>query len=158
MSDQTADIKPFTLMLMSNLQSGATEARVYHAAQVDTARAQVDAQHAKEVARLTAERDTAQQEIQTLEEGLTWALDALEAMMRDSPLPPLPSEAPMTETPTDVTAILARPMRVALAAYYDAKRALAQVEADDHALMGRTVRVLTDAEVLDAYERMLGRR
>ena len=153
MSDQTADIKPFTLMLMSNLQSGATEARVYHAAQVDTARAQVDAQHAKEVARLTAERDTAQQEIQTLEEGLTWALDALEEMMRDSPLPPLPSEAPMTETPTDTTF-----ERAALVAHYDAKRALAQVEADDHALMGRTVRVLTDAEVLDAYERMLGRR
>ena len=64
----------------------------------------------------------------------------------------------MTETPTDVTAIFARPMRVALAAYYDAKRALTQVEADDHALMGRTVRVMTDAEVLDAYERMLGRR
>lgn len=153
MSDQTADIKPFTLMLMSNLQSGATEARVYHAAQVDTARAQVDAQHAKEVARLTAERDTAQQEIQTLEEGLTWALDALEEMMRDSPLPPLPSEAPMTDTPTDTTF-----ERAALVAHYDAKRALAQVEADDHALMGRTVRVLTDAEVLDAYERMLGRR
>jgi len=66
--------------------------------------------------------------------------------------------APMIETPTDVTAILARPMRVALVAYYDAKRALAQTKADDHALMGRTVRVLTDAEVLDEYERMLGRR
>jgi hypothetical protein len=63
----------------------------------------------------------------------------------------------MIETPTDVTAILARPMRVALAAYYDAARALAQTQADDHALMGRTVRVLTDAEVIDEYERMLGR-
>lgn len=63
----------------------------------------------------------------------------------------------MTEIPTDVTTTLARPMRVALAAYYDAKRALAQVEADDHALMSRTVRVLTDAEVLDEYQRMLGR-
>ena len=64
----------------------------------------------------------------------------------------------MTEIPTDVTAILARPMRVALAAYYDAKRALAQTKADDAALMGRTVRVLTDAEVLDEYQRMLGRQ
>jgi|GEM_PF-6146041 len=71
---------------------------------------------------------------------------------------PLPSEAPMTETPTDVTAVLARPMRVALAAYYEAKRALAQTQADEMAVMGRTVRVLTDAAVLDEYERMLGRR
>jgi len=64
----------------------------------------------------------------------------------------------MTETPTDVTAVLARPMRVALAAYYEAKRALAQTQADEMAVMGRTVRVLTDAAVLDEYERMLGRR
>ena len=64
----------------------------------------------------------------------------------------------MTETPTDTTAILARPMRVALVAYYDAKRALAQSKADDAALMARTVRVLTDAEVIDEYQRMLGRR
>jgi hypothetical protein len=214
MSDQTPwDIRPFTLMLMSDCQSGATEATVYHAADVDAARQQVDAQHAEElqaernlrlscldmaeqeverlkaqhvealaakdrelanvrnakmlvtwggadavVATLVAERDAAQQEIQTLQEGLTWALDALEERMRNSPTPPLPSEAPMTETPTDVTAILARPMRVALAAYYDAKRALAQTKADDAALMGRTVRMLTDAEVIDEYERMLGRR
>jgi hypothetical protein len=64
----------------------------------------------------------------------------------------------MTETPTDVTATLADTMRVALAAYYDAKRALAQTQADDHALMGRTVRVLTDAEVIDEYYRMLARQ
>jgi len=64
----------------------------------------------------------------------------------------------MTETPTDVTASLARPMRVALAAYYEAKRALAQTKADEMAVVGRTVRLLTDAEVLDAYEQMLGRR
>ena len=147
MSDQTADIKPFTLMLMSNLQSGATEARVYHAAQVDTARAQVDAQHAKEVARLTAERDTAQQEIQTLEEGLTWALDALEEMMRDSPLPPLPSEAPMTDTPTDTTF-----ERAALVAHYDLQRASYQLQADKMAMLGRTVRVLRDADVIDEYK------
>jgi len=66
----------------------------------------------------------------------------------------------MTEIPTDVTTPLAdtmRVVRVALAAYYDAKRALAQVKADDHALMGRTVRVLTDAEVVDEYQRLLGR-
>lgn len=199
MSDQTADpwdIKPFTLMLMSDLQSGATETAVYHAAEVDAARQQVDAHHAAEIAdcerqidaacvdiealraqRSTedggttdthevvqelrdtrAERDDAQQEIQTLQEGLTWALDALEEMMRNSPTPPLTSEAPMTEIPTDVTATLARPMRVALAAYYDAKRALAQTKADDAALMARTVRVLTDAEVIDKYYQMLGRR
>jgi hypothetical protein len=77
--------------------------------------------------------------------------------MLDSPLPPLLSEAQMTEIPTDVTAILASSMRVALVAYYDAKRALAQTQADDHALMGRTVRVLTDTDVLDEYQR-LGRR
>ena len=64
----------------------------------------------------------------------------------------------MIETPTDATEILARPMRVALAAYYDAKCALAQSKADDAALMARTVRVLTDAEVIDEYQRMLGRR
>jgi len=114
--------------------------------------------HDAVVAALVAERDAAHQEIQTLEEGLTWALDALEEMMRNSPTPLLTSEAPMTETPTDVTAVLARPMRVALAAYYEAKRALAQTQADEMAVMGRTVRVLTDAAVLDEYERMLGRR
>ena len=64
----------------------------------------------------------------------------------------------MTETPTDVTATLARPLRVALVAYYETKHALAQMKADDHALMARTVRVLTDAEVIDEYQRMLGRR
>ena len=65
----------------------------------------------------------------------------------------------MTETPTDTTAILARHMRVALVAYYDAEHALAQMKADDHALMARTVRVLTDAEVIDEYQRIaLGRR
>jgi len=147
MSDQTADIKPFTLMLMSNLQSGATEARVYHAAQVDTARAQAEAQHVEEVARLTAERDTAQQEIQTLEEGLTWALDALEEMMRDSPFPPLPSEAPMTDTPTDTTF-----ERAALVAHYDLQRASYQLQADEMAMLGRTVRVLRDADVIDEYK------
>ena len=148
MSDQTPwDIRPFTLMLMSDTQSGATEARVYHAAEIDTARQQVDAQHAKEVARLTAERDTAQQEIQTLEEGLTWALDALEEMMRDSPLPPLPSEAPMTDTPTDTTF-----ERAALVAHYDLQRASYQLQADEMAMLGRTVRVLRDADVIDEYK------
>jgi len=154
MSDQTPwDIRPFTLMLMSDTQSGATEATVYHAAQVDTARHQVEAQHAKEVARLTAERDTAHQEIQTLEEGLTWALDALEEMMRDSPFPPLPSEAPMTDTPTDTTF-----ERAALVAHYDLQRASYQLQADEMAMLGRTVRVLRDADVIDEYDQMLGRR
>ena len=64
----------------------------------------------------------------------------------------------MTETQTDITDSLVRPVRVALAAYYDAKRALAQTKADDHALMARTVRVLTDAEVIDEYQRIVSRR
>ena len=49
--------------------------------------------HDAVIAGLVAERDAAHQEIQTLEEGLTWALDALEEMMRNSPTPPLTSEA-----------------------------------------------------------------
>ena len=62
MSDQTADpwdIKPFTLMLMSDLQSGATETAVYHAAEVDAARQQVDAHHAAEIADCERQIDAA---------------------------------------------------------------------------------------------------
>jgi len=41
-------VKPFKLLLMSDLQSGATEATLYHADAVDTTRAQVEANHAEE--------------------------------------------------------------------------------------------------------------
>jgi hypothetical protein len=61
------------------------------------------------------------------------------------------------EPTTDVTATPADTMRVAIVAYYDAKRASYQIDADDMAVMGRTVRVLTDAEVIDEYQRILGR-
>jgi hypothetical protein len=109
------------------------------------------------IAALVAERDAAHQEIQTLGEGLTWALDALEPMLLGSPTPPLPSEAPMTETPTETIV-----ERAALVAYYDVRHvqaqqraANAQIEADAMAVLGRTVRVLTDAQVLDEHQRLV---
>ena len=48
--DPWKDVQPFRLMLLSDLQSGAREANLYHAEQVDAARAAVDARHAEEIA------------------------------------------------------------------------------------------------------------
>ena len=104
----------------------------------------------RDFAEILSERTAAQQEIQTLQEGLTWALDALEERMRNSPTPPLPSEAPMTETPTETMA-----ERAALVAYYDARRASYQTDVDAMAVLGSTVRVLTDAQVLDEHQRLV---
>ena len=63
----------------------------------------------------------------------------------------------MTETPTDTTA-----QRAELVAYYEGRRAQAEihaayahVEADEMGVMGRTVRVLSDAAVDDEYRRMI---
>jgi hypothetical protein len=42
------------------------------------------------IAALVAERDAAQQEIQRLNEAITLILDALDAVLLGSPLPPLP--------------------------------------------------------------------
>ena len=56
----------------------------------------------------------------------------------------------MTETPTDTTA-----QRAELVAYYERKRASAQQEADEMAVLGSTVRVLSDAAVDDEYRRMI---
>ena len=57
------------------------------------------------------------------------------------------SEAPMTKTPTDTTV-----ERAALVAHYDLQRASYQLEADEMALLARTVRVLRDADVIEEYE------
>ena len=66
----------------------------------------------------------------------------------------------MTETLIDTAT-----QRVALVAYYDRRRAQAQlrathaqIEADAMDVMGRTVRILTDAAVTDEHQRMLGQR
>lgn len=86
------------------------------------------------------------------------------ARMRDSPRPPLTREALMTDTltdtPTDTTA-----QRAELVAYYEGRRAQAErhathahVEADEMGVMGRTVRVLSDAAVADEYQRLVVRR
>jgi hypothetical protein len=63
----------------------------------------------------------------------------------------------MTETPTETIA-----ERAALVAYYDARHvqaqqraANAQIEADAMDVLGRTVRVLTDAQVLDEHQRLV---
>ena len=48
--DPWKGVKPFRLMLMSDLQSGASEAVLYHAEQVDIARAAVESRHAEEIA------------------------------------------------------------------------------------------------------------
>ena len=53
----------------------------------------------------------------------------------------------MTETPTDTTL-----ERAALVAHYDLQRASYQLQADEMALLGRTVRVLRDADVIDEYK------
>ena len=53
----------------------------------------------------------------------------------------------MTDTPTDTTF-----ERAALVAHYDLQRASYQLEADEMALLARTVRVLRDADVIEEYE------
>lgn len=64
--DPWKDVKPFKLMLLSDLQSGASEATLYHASQVDAARA-VDA---AEIATLRATVDQQQARITALEAAL----------------------------------------------------------------------------------------
>lgn len=66
----------------------------------------------------------------------------------------------MTDTPTDTTA-----QRAELVVYYEGRRAQAErhaahahVEADEMGVMGRTVRVLSDAAVADEYQRLVVRR
>ena len=124
MSDQTerdtppdpwVNVKPFTIMLMSDLQSGATEATLYHAAQVDTARAQVDAQHAEA---LQAERnlrlsclDMAEQEVERLKAQHVEALAAMDRALTNT------GNAKMLVTWGDADAVIA-----ALVAERDAAR------------------------------------
>ena len=67
----------------------------------------------------------------------------------------------MTETLTDT---ITTGRRAALVAYYELRRtqaqvraAHAQIEAEQMDVMGRTVRMLSDAAVLDEYQRILGR-
>lgn len=61
MADQTPDpwrgVQPFKLMLLSDLQSGATEATLYHADDVDRARAAEREQHQREIADLIRAQD-----------------------------------------------------------------------------------------------------
>lgn len=52
----------------------------------------------------------------------------------------------MTDTLTDTTA-----QRAALVAHYEIERAIYQLQADKMDAMGRTVRLLSDAQVADEY-------
>lgn len=55
--DPWEDVQPFKLMILSDLQSGASEATLYHAGPVDAARAADAARHQQEIAAKDAELD-----------------------------------------------------------------------------------------------------
>ena len=55
---------------------------------------------------------------------------------------------------TDI--LTATAQRAALVAYYEIERAIAQTQADEMHVMGRTVRLLSDAQVADEYHSLVG--